>query len=218
MIVPSLLSADFSRLEQSLRAVERAGVDMVSVDVMDGHFVPNITFGPIIVSAVRKLTHLLVEAHLMITDPISYIPEFAKAGADYISFHVEADGDPGEAVRLVKKSGAKAGVVVKPKTGLDKVESILDQVDLLVIMTVEPGFGGQGFMEEMLPKIEQARTLREEKSLRYLIMVDGGIHKDTVPLAVSKGADLLVAGSAVFGGDDIEGAVRRLQDAAGLGD
>jgi ribulose-phosphate 3-epimerase len=215
VIVPSLLSADFSRLEQCLRAVERAGADMVSVDVMDGHFVPNLTFGPVIVSAVRKLTHLLVEAHLMVTNPIPFIPEFAKAGADYVSFHVEANGDLAETIQVVKESGARVGLAVKPETGLETVEHVLDQVDLLVVMTVNPGFGGQGFLHEMLPKIEKARVLREQRGWRYLIMIDGGIHEDTVPLAVSRGADLLVAGSAVFGSGDIEAAVRRLQEAAG---
>jgi ribulose-phosphate 3-epimerase len=187
---------------------------MVSVDVMDGHFVPNITFGPIIVSAVRKLTHLLVEAHLMVTDPIPFIPEFAEAGADYISFHVEANGDLAETIQVVKDSGAKVGLVLKPETELETVGHVLDQVDMLVLMTVNPGFGGQGFLHDVLPKIKEARVLREENGWKYLIMIDGGIHEDTVPLVVSRGADLLVAGSAVFGADDIEGAVRRLQEAA----
>ncbi len=210
MIVPSLLSADFSRLEWSLRAVERTGVEMISLDVMDGHFVPNLTFGPLIVAAVRKLTHLLIENHLMIDDPIRYIPEFAKAGADYVTFHAEAVHDLGDAVDAVVRTGAKPGVALKPATGLEAVESILDRLDVLVLMTVNPGFGGQEFMEEVLPKIEEADALRKEHGYRYMIMIDGGIHERTVPLVASRGADLLVAGSAVFGGNDIEAAVERL--------
>jgi ribulose-phosphate 3-epimerase len=217
-IVPSLLSADFSRLEWSLRSVERAGVEMVSLDIMDGHFVPNLTFGPMIVSAVRKLTHLLVESHLMISDPVTYIPEFAKAGADYITFHAEAVNDLEAALGAVTSAGARAGVAIRPETGLGAVEPILDRVDLLVIMTVNPGFGGQAFMEEVLPKIAGARDLRQVRGWRYLIMIDGGIGERTAPLAASHGADLLVAGSAVFGGEDVEARVHRLQRAvAGAG-
>ncbi len=213
MIVPSLLSADFSRLELSLRAVERTGVEMISLDVMDGHFVPNLTFGPLIVSAVRKLTHLLIENHLMVDDPVRYIPEFAKAGADYLTFHAEAAEDVGEAVDAVTAAGSKAGVALRPQTGLETVEAVLDRVDLLVLMTVNPGFGGQEFIEDVLPKIERADALRNEKGHRYLIMIDGGINERTVPLVVSRGADLLVAGSAVFGTGDIEAAVGRLSAA-----
>ena len=213
MIVPSLLSADFSRLEWSLRAVERTGVEMISLDVMDGHFVPNLTFGPLIVSAVRKLTHLLIENHLMIDDPIRYIPEFAKAEADYLTFHAEAVGDVGEAVDAVTAAGSKAGVALRPQTGLENVEAVLDRVDLLVLMTVNPGFGGQEFIEDVLPKIERADALRNERGHRYLIMIDGGISERTVPLVASRGADLLVAGSAVFGTGDIEAAVGRLSAA-----
>ena len=214
MIVPSLLSADFSRLEWSLRAVERAGVDMISLDIMDAHFVPNLTFGPMIVSAVRKLTHLLVETHLMITDPMTYIPQFAEAGADYINVHVETVDDPAAAVDAVLAAGAKPGMAVKPATSLDAVRPVLDRLEILVIMTVEPGFGGQSFMEDMLPKIEEAREIREKIGGSYLILIDGGIGPATAPAAVRSGADLLVAGSAVYGAENVEGAVRSLQEAA----
>ena len=213
LIVPSLLSADFSRLEESLRAVERAGVDMVTLDVMDGHFVPNLTFGPIIVSAVRKLTHLLVETHLMIEEPIRYVGEFAGAGADYITVHCEAVSDLGATLQAARDAGAKVGVAVKPETDLARIEAVLDRVDLVLVMTVDPGFGGQPFLEDMLPKIEQARNRREEAGLHYLVGVDGGINVRTAPLAAERGADLLVAGSAVFGGNNIEEAIRRLSAA-----
>lgn len=217
VIVPSLLSADFSRLEESLRAVERAGVDMVSLDVMDGHFVPNITFGPIIVAAVRRLTHLLVETHLMIAEPMRFLSEFAEAGADYITVHSETASDLGATLSAVAGLGAKVGLAVKPETALVSVESLLDRVDLLVVMTVNPGFGGQPFLEEVLPKIEAARDLRDEKGWHYLIGIDGGINERTAPLVVSRGADLLVAGSAVFGGDGIEDSIRRLREAGRSG-
>lgn len=217
MIVPSLLSADFSRLEESLRAVERAGVDMITLDVMDGHFVPNLTFGPIIVSAVRKLTHLLIETHLMITEPIRYVAEYAKAGADYVTVHCEAAQDLVATAEAVVSAGAKVGVAVKPETGLERVESVLDRIDFLLLMTVNPGFGGQEFLEDVLSKIDEARTLRDEKGWPFLIGVDGGIDLRTARLAAERGAEVLVAGSAVFGADDIEGAVHNLRDAAKSG-
>lgn len=217
MIVPSLLSADFSRLEESIRAVERAGVDMITLDVMDGHFVPNLTFGPIIVSAVRKLTHLLIETHLMISEPIQYVAEYVKAGADYVTVHCEAAEDLAATLEAVVSAGAKVGVAVKPETGLEQVESVLERIDFLLLMTVNPGFGGQGFLEEVLPKIEQARTLRDEKGWPFLIGVDGGIDERTARMAAERGAEVLVAGSAVFGMCDIEGAVRKLREAAKLG-
>ena len=211
LIAPSLLSADFSRLASQIEEAERAGADLFHVDVMDGHFVPNITFGPIIVSAIRKLTKLPLDVHLMISDPGAYAEQFIKAGSDYLAFHIEACPDPTELIERIRSLGAKPGLVVNPPTPFSQAEPFLASLDLLLIMTVNPGFGGQGFISDALPKVGEARKARERLGASFLIEVDGGMNDKTAPIALSQGADMLVAGSYVFGSQDMEAAIKKLR-------
>jgi len=212
LIAPSLLSADFSRLAHQIEEAERAGADLFHVDVMDGHFVPNITFGPIIVSAIRKLTKLPLDVHLMISDPGAYARQFIEAGSDYLAFHIEACPDPTELIERIRSLGAKPGLVVNPPTPFSKVEPFLSALDLLLIMTVNPGFGGQGFISDALPKVGEAREAREKLGASFVIEVDGGMNDKTAPLAVAQGADMIVAGNYIFKSDDIAEAVKRLRE------
>lgn len=216
LIAPSLLSADFSRLASQIEEAERAGADLFHVDVMDGHFVPNITFGPIIVSAIRKLTKLPLDVHLMISDPGAYAEQFIKAGSDYLTFHIEACPDPTELIERVRSLDAKPGLVVNPPTPFSQVEPFLSSLDLLLIMTVNPGFGGQGFISEAVPKVGEARKARERLGASFLIEVDGGMNDKTASSALSQGADMLVAGSYIFGSKDKEAAIKKLREAAEL--
>jgi len=197
LIAPSLLSADFSRLAEEIHDVERAGCDLLHVDVMDGHFVPNLTIGPCVVSAVRKVTRLPLDVHLMIDNPVKYIAEFRKAGADWITIHVEAEKDVRKTLDEIRRLGAKAGISVRPKTPIQEIFPYLDALDLVLVMSVEPGFGGQSFMPDMM---EKAKTLRPRFS--GLISVDGGIDPKNAAQVIGAGADVLVAGSAVFGKKD----------------
>ena len=214
-IVPSILSADFARLGEQVREAERAGASRIQADVMDGHYVPNITFGPMVIKAARSHTSMLIEAHLMIERPERYIGEFAQAGADYIIVHVETCPHLHRAIQQVRGEGAKAGVAINPSTPLAAIEEILEYVDLVTVMTVNPGFGGQDFIESMLSKIARLRRTIVERGLDCDIEVDGGIHDQTAPRVVEAGANLLVAGSAVFGTDDgIEAAIERLRKSA----
>ena len=206
LIAPSILSADFSRLNDEVRAVEAAGADWLHMDVMDGHFVPNITIGPLVVRDVRKVTKLVLDVHLMIKEPEKYIDDFAKAGSDIITFHIEACKDPKGIVSKIKSKGIKAGVSLRPKTPLSAIEGIIDDVDLILIMTVEPGFAGQSFMSEVMPKITELR-----KRYKGDLQVDGGINSSTSKLAVESGANVLVAGTAVFGNDNYKTAISKLR-------
>ncbi len=219
LIAPSLLSADFSRLADQMAEAERAGADLFHVDVMDGHFVPNITFGPIIVSAIRKLTRLPLHVHLMISEPGRYAEQFVKAGADYLSFHIEAVPDPVDVIEKIRSFGAKPALAVNPPTPFSKVEPYLPSLDLLLVMTVNPGFGGQSFMEEALPKISDAAKEREKAGASFHIEVDGGITHETAPRAAAQGADMFVAGNYIFKSPNIAEAISRLRaavkDAAG---
>jgi ribulose-phosphate 3-epimerase len=199
VLVPSILSADFTRLGEQVAQAEAAGADRVQVDVMDGRFVPNITVGPLVVEAVRRSTRLPIEAHLMIVEPERYLEDFAHAGADLLIVHQEASPHLHRTVEQIKRLGKRAGVALNPATPLVTVQEILDDVDLVLAMTVDPGFGGQGFIRTTLSKIERLRAMLEQRGLSCDLEVDGGIHAETAPLVVRAGANVLVAGSAVYG-------------------
>ncbi|HEU5376512.1 MAG TPA: ribulose-phosphate 3-epimerase [Ktedonobacteraceae bacterium] len=213
-LVPSILSADFTRLGDQVRAAEAAGAQRIQIDVMDGHFVPNITMGPMVVEAVRRCTRLPLEAHLMITNPEQYIEEFASAGADVIIVHQETCPHLHRVIQQIKACGKQAGVALNPSTPVFLLENVLTLLDLVLVMTVNPGFGGQAFIHEALPKISQLRQMLNGRTLRCDIEVDGGISEKTAPLAVQAGANLLVAGSAIYNErESVEQAMVRLRNA-----
>ncbi len=208
IIAPSVLSLDYSRMQDQIKELEKSRAKWLHFDVMDGHFVPNLTFGPDILKGFNKATDLFLDAHLMVTDPEKYAPIFADAGADLVTFHTEAlDNDCSRIIALIKTlqdKGIKAGFVVKPKTDITQFESVLDVTDLVLVMSVEPGFGGQSFMEDQLDKVRWLYQKREEKKLDYRIEIDGGISDKTYQKAVDAGCDTLVAGSYVFKKDICE--------------
>lgn len=206
LIAPSILSADFSKLGQEIRDVEKAGADWIHIDVMDGHFVPNITMGPVVVRAIRPVTKLPLDVHLMIKSPETYVESFAKAGADIITFHIESEGDPKEIIKLIRYFKKKAGVSVRPKTDTGKLAGILPMVDMVLVMTVEPGFGGQEFMADCVSKIAEVR-----KVFKKDIEVDGGVNADTAHEVIKNGANVIVAGTSVFGTKDYAQAIRKLR-------
>lgn len=215
-IVPSILSADFTRLGEQVREAEAAGSQRIQVDVMDGHFVPNITMGPMVVAAVRRCTSLPLEAHLMITNPERYIEDFAKAGADVIIVHQEVCPHLHRVIQQIRIAGKMAAVALNPSTPVFLLENVLSLIDMVLIMTVNPGFGGQEFIPETLPKIVRLRQMIAERGLNCAIEVDGGIHEATAPLVVKAGANLLVAGSAVYNSRESVGqAIARLKNAIG---
>ncbi|MDQ5824443.1 MAG: ribulose-phosphate 3-epimerase [Chloroflexota bacterium] len=209
-IVPSILSADFSRLGEQVRDAEAAGAARIQVDVMDGHYVPNISVGPLVIKSIRPHTSLPIEAHLMIEHAELYIPRFAEAGADYIIVHVEAVTHLHRAIQQIRSVGARPGVALNPATPIASLEEILEYIEMVIVMTVNPGFGGQEFIESMLPKIERLRKMLDERGMTsFDVEVDGGIHEGTISRAVSAGANLLVAGSAVYG--DKEGVAHAME-------
>jgi ribulose-phosphate 3-epimerase len=198
-VAPSLLSADFAALGEEIRSVERGGCDLLHLDVMDGRFVPNISFGPLVVAAVRRISQLPLDVHLMIEEPVRYVPAFAAAGADWITVHVEACRDVAETLRTVRERGCRAGITLRPATPFADIEPFLPAADLVLVMTVEPGFGGQAYRSEQEVKLRRAREIRDRDGLRYDIEVDGGIGPETARSAVEAGAEILVTGSALFG-------------------
>jgi ribulose-phosphate 3-epimerase len=202
LIAASLLSADFAELKNEIRSVEQGGADWLHLDVMDGHFVPNLTFGPFIVEAIKKVTRLPLDVHLMIADPLKYTPEFARAGADYITIHAEVIEDLASAIEQIRKLKVKVGLSVNPETPLDKVLPVIDQIDLFLVMSVHPGFGGQKFMPEVLDKVRKIKKLKDQGKTRTLISIDGGINPETSRQSLSAGAEVLVAGAAIFGAQD----------------
>jgi ribulose-phosphate 3-epimerase len=201
-IAPSILSADFSKLGEEISDVEKGGAELIHVDVMDGHFVPNITIGPLVVESIRPITKLPLDVHLMIENPDQYIESFAKAGADYITVHVEACRHLHRTIQLIKSFGVKAGVVLNPATPVQLIEPILEELDIVLLMSVNPGFGGQKFIPSVLNKIKQVRDLAKQKDIKLEIEVDGGVNEQTARLCIEAGATILVAGSAVYNQED----------------
>ncbi|EOM67823.1 ribulose-phosphate 3-epimerase [Enterococcus faecium] len=212
-IAPSILSADFANLQRDIELVEKGGADYIHVDVMDGQFVPNITLGPNIVQAIRPVTKLPLDVHLMIVDPENYIPAFAKAGADIITVHVEATPHIHRALQMTKSLGVKAGVVINPGTPVSMIKHVLPLADQVLVMTVNPGFGGQSFIEETVEKITELADLRRENNWTYAIEVDGGIVPETVKICKDAGADVFVAGSYIYGAENPVGQIERLKEA-----
>lgn len=214
-IAPSILSADFSRLGEEIRAVEKAGADLIHVDIMDGHYVPNLTIGPGVVSSLRKTTALPFDVHLMIEDPDRYIDAFAAAGSDILTVHAEAVVHLHRTVHYIKGKGIRAGVSLNPSTPLSCIEEILPDIDLLLIMTVNPGFGGQKFIPGMLPKIRKARELAQSRGLGPAIEVDGGVTPDNIGTLAEAGADIFVAGAAIFGSPSYADTIGRMKSILG---
>lgn len=211
IIAPSILSCDFSKLGDEISKVEKAGADWIHVDIMDGHFVPNLTIGPPVVAAVRKCTTIPLDVHLMISNPDLYIDDYAKAGADYITVHQETCPDLKKTISEIKKHNVKAAVTVKPATPITLVKSILSEIDMVLVMTVNPGFSGQKFMPECVDKIKDLAKWRSEQKLNFIIEVDGGINEQTVQIAASAGATAFVAGNAVFKAKDYKQAIDQLR-------
>jgi len=211
-VAPSILSADFGRLAEEVGAVTLAGGDLIHVDVMDGHFVPPITIGPLVVEAIRRATSLPLDVHLMIEAPEKHVAEFVRAGANGVTVHVEASADVPAVLRAIREAGARAGLALNPPTPLERVRPFLHAIDLLLVMSVNPGWGGQPFVAGSMEKLAAARALREESGASFVIEVDGGIKAHNAAAAARAGADVLVAGSAIFEADDYAAAIRALRE------
>ncbi len=215
LIAPSILSADFARLGEEIRAVEEAGADWIHIDVMDGHFVPNITMGPLVVEAVRRSTKLPLDVHLMIENADRYIPDFIKAGADLVAVQVEACVHLNRSLQLIRECGARPGVVLNPATPLESLTWVLEDVDFIMLMSVNPGFGGQKFIPNTLARIRQLRDMLSTRGLSPLIEIDGGVNAGTIADIAAAGVDVFVAGSAIFGSPDYQATIAELRRLAG---
>jgi ribulose-phosphate 3-epimerase len=212
LVAPSILSADFSKLSEEIKAVENAGADWIHIDVMDGHFVPNITIGPIVVSKIRNISKIFFDVHLMIENPDKYIEQFAKAGADLITIHAEACKNIGSIIYSIKKLGCKAGISINPETSVDAIKGIIKDVDLVLVMSVHPGFGGQGFIKDVLPKIKKVKNLIDETGEEIYLEVDGGINNKNAKTVIEHGANVLVAGNYIFTNNDYKKAIQSLKE------
>ena len=215
IIAPSLLAADFTNLKSEVVNAEKGGAELLHLDVMDGHFVPNISFGVPVIKSIRNLSQIVFDAHLMITNPLKYVEDFAKAGADHITFHIESDDDPQKVIDRIKALNLSVGISVKPNTQIDKILPYLNQIDMVLVMTVEPGFGGQKFMIDMMPKVKEIKKEINKLNKNIHLQVDGGIDKDTIQTAFINGANNFVAGTSVFKyPEGIDSAIKKLKDEA----